>query len=302
MGIKTKNLFKLITKEDSTNIHKILGVTCLLNFIYQFAYLFMTGNMNLQNNPYTPLLMSVHGLLGISSFIFHVPLRRHNGLPMIYKESRLHTIVFSLRSVACCLVFYYNLDVIYNILIINVTMLLADLTTHKYGATTKTMRGMPFGKDISEIDKKEITYSNSVKQFGATMFMTCNINSAFSPLLAIQLAAFLMTLVRKAIITELDWHRIYSLSLWLNIFVYHSFSNFSDSLFIILGINVFDFLRIKKGYNKYLVWNFIFLIIYLTKTFQLNIEINKAYKELFVNAVIVIYLVKNFYKSKALWI
>ena len=32
--------------------------------------------------------------------------------------------------------------------------------------------------------------------------MTCNIETAFSPMFAIQLAAFLMTLVRKAIISE----------------------------------------------------------------------------------------------------
>ena len=305
MGLKTRNLFKLITKEDSTNIHKILGISCLVNFIYQFGYLFATGQMNLQNNPYTPLLLSLHGLLAISSFIFHVPQKRHTGLPTIYKEYRLHTIAFSLRSVVCSFLFYYGLDVLYNILIVNITMIIADLTTYKYGAATKTMRGIPYGKDITEDDKKKIIYMHSTQQFGATMFMLCNINSAFGPLLAIQIAAFLKTLVRKGIISELDWHRVYTISLWLNIFVYQSFNSFSDSLFIIFGINVFDFLRIKNGCNKYFAWNFIFLIIYLIKNysdFQTYIEINKVYKELFVNAVIISYLVRNFYKSKALWI
>ena len=99
-------------------------------------------------------------------------------------------------------------------------MILADLATNKYGAATKTMRGIPYGKEISEDDKKKITYMHSNQQFAATMFMVCNINSAFSPLLAIQMAAFLKTLVRKAIITELDWHRVYVITLWLNIFVY----------------------------------------------------------------------------------
>jgi hypothetical protein len=305
MGIKIQNLFKLVSREDPTNIHKFLGILCLLNFIYQFSCLFTTGDMHLQNNPYAPLLIGFHGLLALSSFIFHVPLKRHKGLPMIYKEYRFHTVAFSLRSVACSLVFYYGLDVLYNILIINITMILADLATNKYGSNTKTMREIPYGKEISEDDKKKITYMTSCQQFAATMFMVCNINSAFSPLLAIQMAAFLKTLVRKAIITELDWHRVYVISLWVNIFVYQSFSNFSDSLFIIFGINAFDFLRIKKGCNKYLAWNSIFGLLYLIKNytdFQNYVEINKMYKELFVNAVIVIYLVRNFYKSKALWI
>jgi hypothetical protein len=305
MGLKIKNLYKLISKEDSTNIHKILGVSSLLHFIYQFGYLFINGNMNLIDNPYTPLLMSVHGSLVMSSFIFHVPLNRHKGLPMIYKESRLHTIVFSLRSVACALAFYYKLDLIYNILFINLTMLLADLATSKYKAATKTMRGMPFGKDISEEDKKTVTRMHSTQQFAATMFMVGNINSAFSPLLAIQIAAFLMTLVRKAIIVELDWHRVYAITLWLNIFVYKTFTNFSDSLFTILGICLYDYFRIKKGINKYIVWNAIFSIIYLYNKLDYFNDfgiVDEIYQRYFVNAVIVYYLTKNIYITRALWI
>ena len=111
--------------------------------------------MYLKDNPYTPLPMGIHAGLSLSSFIFHVPLNRHKGLPMIYKESRLHAAnVFSLRSVFCTLAFYYKLDLAYNIFFINLTAVLADLATSKYEAATKTMRGMPFGKDISENDKK----------------------------------------------------------------------------------------------------------------------------------------------------
>jgi len=39
-------------------------------------------------------------------------------------------------------------------------------------------------------------------QILATLFMLGNINTSFTPLLAIQLAAFLMTLVIKSIIGE----------------------------------------------------------------------------------------------------
>ena len=303
MTLKTRNLFKLASKEDPIHLHKILGVSCLSNFIYQFYQLFIYGSMYLRDNPYTPVLMGIHACLSLSSFIFHVPLNRHKGLPMIYKESRLHAIVFSLRSVVCTLAFYYKLDLAYNIFFINLTMILADLATSKYEAATKTMRGMPFGKDISENDKKKITYSNSTQQFGATMFMTCSIETAFAPLLAIQLAAFLMTLVRKAIISELDWHRIYALSLWLNIFVYRGLDKLGDIILIIFGIYFFDYLRIQKGISKYYSWNLIFILVYLAKYYSILEDLlNETQSAYFIDSVIIYYLARNIYMTKALWI
>jgi hypothetical protein len=302
MPIKTRNLFKLVTREDSTHFHKLLGTTCLLNFIYQFYHLFMYNNMNLQTNKYTPFLLLFHGLLSMSSFIFHVPTNRHKGLPMIYKEFRLHSIVFALRSVACSLCFYYNLDLIYNILFINLTMILADIATIKYKAETKTMRGMPYGKDISEEDKRKVTYMHSSQQLGATMFMVGNIDSAFAPLLAIQLAAFLMTLVRKSIISEMDWHRVYAISLWLNIFVYWSFQTINLALYIIWGVYAFDYLRIKKGNNKYVVWNCVLLVVYICdNTTILNGLENLILPKYAVNSFILFYLVKNIYNTRVLW-
>jgi hypothetical protein len=78
--------------------------------------------------------------------------------------------------------------------------------TKKYGSEDKTIRNMPFDSTISEQDKTKITKIHSIMQIGATVFMLGNINSAFSPLFAIQTAAFLMTLVRKSIITTNTWH------------------------------------------------------------------------------------------------
>ena len=259
--------------------------------------------MNLQDNIYAPVLFLTHGALSLSSFIFRIPLNRHKGLPMIYKEFRLHSIVFALRSVFCGLAFYYKLDRIYNILIINLTMIAADITTHNYKAETKTMRGMPFGSKIDESDKQAVTKMHSSQQLGATLFMITNIEGAFSPLLAIQLAAFLMTLVRKSIISELDWHRIYALSLWINIFVNWSFADNINLLFyIIWGVYIFYYLRIVLNYNKYLVWNSILFTIYFLDNLFNEQMIEDPFKiKLFTNFIIVIYLVKNIYNTRALW-
>ena len=303
MGLKIQNMFKLITREDPANIHKMLGLSCLFHFMYQYYNLFTYGTMDLLNNSYTPLLMAIHGALSLSSFIFRVPLNRHKGAPMIYQEFRLHSILFALRSVLCVLAFYYRLDKIYNILIVNLTMIAADVVTSLYKADTKTMRGMPFGKMLTESDKQSVTHMHSTQQFAATLFTIINIEAAFSPLFAIQLAALLMTLVRKSIISELDWHRIYAISLWINIFVYWSFKeNILLPIYIIWGVYSFNYCRIRLNYNKYLVWNYIMIIIYaLDRWAKLTTPIDEWKTTLFINLIIITYLIKNIYKTKALW-
>ena len=181
-------------------------------------------------------------------------------------------------------------------------MVCADIVTKLYEAETKTMRGMPFGKDIKEEDTKKVTYMHSVQQFGATMFMIGNIESAFAPLLAIQIAAFLMTLVRKSIISELDWHRLYAISLWLNIFVYWSFNSIDKPIYLIVGVYLFDYFRVKQGLNKYLVWNYVFLIIYLMYCF-INFKVIQEYinQPLLTNGLITYYLLTNIYRTRSLW-
>ena len=302
MVLKTRNLFKLVTREDPNFIHKFFGISCLVNFIYQFTHLVIYGSMNLMNNKHTPLLLFIHSGLSLSSLIFHVPLNRHKGAPMIYKEFRLHSIIFALRSVLCAIAFYYNLSIVVNMFIINLTMITADIITYLFEADTKTMRGMPFGKDLKENEKKEVTTMHSTQQFGATAFMLTNIDGAFSPLLAIQIAAFFMTLVRKSIISELDWHRLYAISLWLNIFVYWSFvDNPILAFYVIFGVYVFYYARITYRLNKYIVWNCIMFSIYLMKKYIETPHLNTYYSRLIINTTIFIYLVKNIEKTKSLW-
>ena len=163
---------------------------------------------------------------------------------------------------------------------------------------------LPFGPNVSEEDKKAVTEMHSSQQFGATMYMITNIDGAFGPLLAIQLGAFLMTLVRKSIISEVDWHRMYALSLWLNIFVYWSFSDdINLAFYAIWGIYMFHYGRILLNYNKYLVWNLILFAIYvLENSFNEPILEEENKKIVFINTVIILYLVNNIYKTRSLWV
>ena len=322
MVLKTQNIYKLSTKEDKFHLHKILGTSCLIHFGYRLGCLLLYGDMFFSKNLISFLLIGMHGLLSISSLIFNIPFSRHAGKPMIYQEFRLHSIIFALRSVCSAFSFYFGTGHWVRVIIINTTMILADITTrytkneikHSQipGSTTlrkktytNTMRGMPFGDTISLDDQKTITYMHSSAQIGATLFMTINIQSAFLPLFAIQLAAFLMTLVRKNIISELDWHRLYLISLWANVFLYHTFDSIAQVLFVMTSYYFFRWARFQKKINKYLVWNIVLfskflidyhIIYYLEDYLRFHPFLTKSIN----NVIIFCYLRGQIYNSKSL--
>lgn len=303
MPIKTQNLFKLFTKEDNTNIHKILGIFSVINFIFQYSTLILYGEMHMRNSKLTPYILAIHGLLSISSLIFHVPLKRHGKLPMIYKEFRLHSIVFGLRSVLCAYCFYYKLHILTNMFIVFLTMIAADIVTRCFAAETQTMRGMPFGESIEPEEKKLISRMQSSQQFSATMFMITNIEGAFLPLFAIQIAAFLMTLVRKNIISELDWHRVYSVSLWINIFVFLSFRSIGMIAYVISSVYFFGYFRIVQRENKYVLWYTIFLVYLALESWGVfDAEIPWIILVIIKMITIYNYLLKNIKLTKKLWL
>ena len=111
------------------------------------------------DDPYvTVACLSMHGILSISSLIFRVPAKRHEGIPMIYKEYQQHSIIFGMRGVASAIASYYELPIIVNIVIVNMTMICADIATRRAANKTSTMRQMPYGNfDISEHEKDTIT-------------------------------------------------------------------------------------------------------------------------------------------------
>ena len=305
MGLNIRNIYKLVTNEDNFHIHKIIGISCLINFIYQFYHLIFYSYLPLATSKKRDFILILHGLLSLSSFIFHVPKNRHKGLPMIYKEFRLHSIVFALRSVLCCLVYSWNLNnaSFINILIVNLTMILADLSTSYYGVETKTMRGMPFGDNIDEEDKKRVTRMHSEQQFSATIYMLISLQTAFVPLVAIQIAAFLMTLVRKSIIKDLDWHRLYAISLWICVFVLKTM-NFYQYLFLVFASFYVHWLRIIVGLNKYIVWNslgFLGLFFKAQSTKFGDDIVSDETLNMITSITICYYFVKNIYKTRNLW-
>lgn len=302
-----ENIHKLNTNEDSSFIHKYLGSICLMNFIYRFYLYFCYGNMKL-DNTFALFLISVHGLLSLTSLIFHIPSIRNPSKPMIYPEFRLHSIIFALRSVVICFQYYYRLNYTYMILTCFSTMISADVISYMYKEKNgKTMRNMPFDKNIPVEKQNEITFMHSIMQIGATTYMLGNIDTAFSPLLAIQLAAFLMTLVRKSIIDAMTWHSIYSLTLWINILLY---LREKVEFIIIHQVMMKNFIYIFFPYriNKYIGWSINFGLFHLYKQQKIDIYISNfvdPYSEIIyylkMIAVITI-LINYFFKFQVLFI
>jgi hypothetical protein len=307
LQIHFENIHKLNTKEDSTLIHKGLGLACLLHFLYRYYLYFLYGSMFIQSTI-DIFLVNIHAVLSISSFLFHIPSLRNPLKPMIYPEFRLHSIVFASRSVIICNIYYYNLHFHYIIFTCFVTMIGADMITwffNQEGKNGKTMRNMPFEQNLDENLQIEVIKMHSIMQIGATTFMLGSIETAFSPLFAIQIAAFLMTLVRKSIISTLTWHAIYSLTLWTNL---GFFTTLSSDYILIQQCMIHSFRNVFFPYkiNKYIAWTILFGFY----TFYKNYLENKYFWSWIDDYVFIIYLKKMvvlaifghyFYKFKTLF-
>lgn len=270
-----QNIYKLSTKEDEYHIHKSLGTFCLVNFIYRFYLLLSSGSMQL-NTPFSLYSILLHGILSISSLQFHISNIRNISKPMIYPEFRMHSILFGLRSVIVTIMYFFEWNYKYIIVVCYSVLFLSEYITKKYETNRNrntTMRNMPFDPTISEENKSQIIKIHSLMQIGATIFMLGNINSAFSPLFAIQTAAFLMTLVRKSIITTNTWHLGYMIGLFLNFLL---FPTFSPSFILYFGfvINIHQRIIFPYKINKYIAWIIHFGIFILLREYEYDVFIN----------------------------
>jgi hypothetical protein len=176
-------------------------------------------------------------------------------------------------------------------------MICADIVSYNIPIKNdKTMRNMPFEDTIKTEDQSKTILMQSLMQIGATTFMLGNIESAFSPLFGIQLGAFLMTLVRKSIISTKSWHSIYTLSLWINIILFYSFS-LTYIIFMQIVYNNFKLYFFPNKINKYLAWTFNFILFIFYKELNIeyiNIYIN-YYGNIYINIVKILIIIYTYY-------
>lgn len=256
--VNVEQVHRLATHEDPVLTHKVLGALVLGHIWYRMNLIFKLGDSGLATSAWTPIWMVIHALLHASSFQFKIPAKRNKHYNVIWPEFRLHSMIFAYRSVLAVLFAWMGgLQVLRGPLVIG-TMLAADAVTAKYGQdTTMRMNPYPSGTSPKFIKWHNLFYSAS--QFGATMaIMFRGADSAFLALLPIQTAPFLMTLVKKGIFTQGEWHAIYTWALLTNwVHALAGRSNDHNTISTLKYMTIFigaTVARLRYGVNKYKIW------------------------------------------------
>ena len=277
-------LNKLNTKEDPYFLHKTFGIICLLNYIYRFTLLITNGDMDLNNNLGV-ILLFCHLILSTSSIIFKISSTRNKLSPMIYPEFRLHSIIFASRSIVCCILSFFQVYVVYKMIVCILTMIFADIATH-YCKNGTTIRNTPFYESINEERKHSVIKMYSGSQIEATMLCLENMETAFSPLFPIQIAAFCMTLVRKGIIANKTYQLIYTLS---SMSASSAILTLTTTVFVKFFVmtRIVVCLRFKLNLNKYICWLFTFLIYIIVSETDVVIQLLTFTLSLLSNATFV---------------
>jgi len=160
--------------------------------------------------------------------------------------------------------------------------LLADYITAKYNTNDKTTTRDINWENISERTKAVMKQYYAICQILAinALILTDNepygsgvVESAFLVMFPIQLSTFLMTLVRKSIISNISWHIFYGLSLLSPFFIIMNTMNTIDTdtdgnrnrknnlevAKVYLPILYIVF-RLQYGMNKYYLMSHVFIL------------------------------------------
>lgn len=273
---------QLFTYHDKYHLHKSFGFLCLFHYFVRIYWLFTYGTMFLHyDSVYTWLTPVCHLLLSVSSFTFHVPKTRFDSKIIIWKELQLHNIAFTSRSALLMLYWLsfniydknnknYNLHLIARLLIVIGHHFAADKITDTYSINYKTTTRDINWENIPDIAKKIMKRFYAICQLlalNALLLSECDksgkefLESAFIVMFPIQLSAFLMTLVRKNIISNIYWHIFYAASLTTPYFIAFNAKEINNTKIILTFLSII--LRLQFNVNKYLLMiSTVFIYLY----------------------------------------
>jgi hypothetical protein len=271
---------KLFTKEDPRGIHKTLGAYVLLHFLYRFAHMYVgnpsagLGRNRMGQGPgvFAALCLAPHGLLSLSSLIFHtVPRERIVGKPMIWQEYRVHNVAFGVRSVVTAFLAWLSIykahapvwrrtAVLGSCLAVLTALIVADEGTRRLRVNNleSTTATMPYWEGCSPQTQRRFKTFYAYSQFLATLACLAVSNPAWAlaVLIPIQLASLLMTLVRKGLISAKAYHIGYTISLAMPYFVGLRSYIYAPSVDIpvLFGLGWVLYQLRRRGINKYALW------------------------------------------------
>lgn len=266
-------LATLFTSEDKGNFHKILGFSCLSSFLYRYFHL-GEADCNFGPHPETLYFVILHFLLHVSSFIFRLPSKRIVSGYRLWPEARLHALVFTCRSLAFFLLFYYE-DVyrleqplhFMNLVIVLTTCAAGDFISRQQKFPSRTIRDLDF--------------PFLAKWFFSTMqFLGTNIclvgvrryNLHLSFIFIIQVNAFLMTLRRKNLASHTLLVSMYAVLLAFGGSLCLYDDKYSQKMHATIALSIFAaMLRLNLSVNKYVLWTGMWLLEqYLAESLQTN--------------------------------
>lgn len=239
----------------------------------------------------------LHSILSLSALQFLIPRTRTGIMPMIWQEFRAHSIIFAVRSFLIInLLYFLNLgfldmhhhhhqvntnpnpnpnpnvvleqgpgvNIAANMVVrgmaVLVAMKLADISTHFLRENRKetTTATMPYWSDCSPRLQSAIKYFYTHSQFMATaVCLFSDIPYILAVAFPIQIASFLMTLVRKNIISAFWYHALYASSL-LSVYAINARD---PALYPISAVGVFlIYVRVNLKLNKYVLWTMVAVI------------------------------------------
>lgn len=305
-------LSRLVTTEDPFHCHKIIAVVCVLNFVLQLKCRDIEDWTDIsdvcttyEGEMFELIYFVPHVLLPLTSFFFHLPQRRVPG--RLWPEYRLHVLIFSMRHIAYLLLEWarlrYNTKFPsqINIGVTFTTLAFADIASSWWGTKqSPTIRNFTVHPAV-----KVFLSWTQIKVTLATMrYARLGMATQFGCLLIIQLNPFLMTLVRRGILSASTSEYIYSgvlLSHWLPPFLrilwkygpaQLSTSPFAEADMIAGGV----LLLRMAGLSKYIAWGLVValdLTPYQKGTNRLWRESTQPFTISLVYALMVLVIVRN---------
>eukprot|EP00485_Elphidium_margaritaceum_P011168 CAMPEP_0202704654 /NCGR_PEP_ID=MMETSP1385-20130828/17308_1 /ASSEMBLY_ACC=CAM_ASM_000861 /TAXON_ID=933848 /ORGANISM="Elphidium margaritaceum" /LENGTH=323 /DNA_ID=CAMNT_0049362735 /DNA_START=48 /DNA_END=1019 /DNA_ORIENTATION=- len=275
---------RLNSKRDKLKLHKSLGISCGLHFIFRYIVFARNSSYGFDAQSWltVALLFTWHMSLSVSSLIFHVPAKRPASyVMMIWEEYRQHAIVFTLRSyVLALLSLFFSSEThpddigLYAIKFASVLgcHYLADVVTKIHGSRGMTsVRGTLKGHSLKEIGKAEYyskIFFSWAQIVGASGLMArhltpaAGIDGAFAGMMLIQFSAFFFTLQKSGIISPFGWNVLYGVVIvaMLHVFFVHI------ELFFLVAGTVVAYFRTVHGVNKFVLW-FSFFMVGVTYSF-----------------------------------
>ena len=309
----------LVTNHDPYHIHKILGLSSLLNYLLRIYYLLIYGTAFPEHEPIFQAVSCVllHGILSASSLLLPLPSKRNFSSPMIWPEFRLHSITFAMRHVIATTLTissswptHKGAEALMKLVLVVTTIQCASWITERFGDHEKrTTNSMPYPTWITEDRQKGVKDMYTRSQFGATKAIFLGDPTlSFFPLFGIQMAPLLMTLVRKGKITCITYHKIYAFSLLMSyVALFVRLMAHPEKLMIVSLVfaSLFPLTSLRKnGFSPEIIW--ILYAIFHFKLAPIMLEYFGMSSVVLVSAVTV--LVSGIYtsgvalKSRIIWI